>query len=71
MKPHIIQSMETFILPTAWKSFSYTSVRAMTGENRNARFEYSSAILITVSSEENIPRNAGMTAMDSTVRATP
>ena len=43
-------SMDTFIRPTAWKSFSKKRLMAITVENRKTMVEYSSPIRITVSS---------------------
>ncbi len=43
----------------------------MTTANKNARLEYSSAIRMTVSSVENIRRNAGITAMQITISTAP
>ena len=60
-------SMDTFIRPTAWKSFSKKRLMAITVENRKTMVEYSSPIRITVSSCVYIRSNAVITAILITV----
>ena len=67
MHPTSRAIMDTFILPTAWKSFSKKRLMEITVENRKTTVEYSSPIRIAVSSCVYIRRNAGITAMLITV----
>ena len=69
--PHIILNIETFILPTAWNTFSNEIPITDTIANVNTTSEYCNAKLIVYSLDENILRKPGIPKRHNIVSTIP